>query len=93
MPESQTRWCLFHYAPDKQVAWHDEHNMPVTYATKHEAYMESIDTLEEGIRQFKEGHRDYEDIEVPKDWPEEVSVDSEGLVTASNGQVFGKHTQ
>jgi hypothetical protein len=91
-PKRKKRWCLFQFCPDKQVAWHDEKNMPVTYATEREAYMESIDTLEEGIRQFKEGTRDYEEIEIPDDWPEPVEVDEFGLVYDNMGRRFGKRT-
>ena len=63
LPADQAVWCIFHSAPDREPAWHDgDTGMPCTYATKHEAELEIMDTIEELFQQVRAGERELADV-------------------------------
>lgn len=85
------RYCLFRNITGKEVAVHDDDNMPVTFATAHEAGLESLCELEEHIRQFKAGYRDYDGIMFQREeYVEEVGLLENGRVIDADGNEYGK---
>jgi hypothetical protein len=88
--DSKSVFCIFHLAPDKKVAWHDEKGFPVTYSTKQEAVKEICDDMREHIAQIEEGDRDLEDGVGFEDWIEEVELWPDGTVTDEDGNTYGK---
>ena len=87
------RYCLFRNIPDKEVAVHDENEMPVTFATEREARLESLCELEEHIAQFKAGERDYDWIMFQtEEYVEVVGLLENGRVIDKDGNEYGKRT-
>jgi hypothetical protein len=84
------RYCIFHDAPDKEPSWHDgDTNLPITYATKREAELEILSTIEDHIAQIKAGEREFDDGIGFNDWIEAVDVDEHGTVFCEDGTQFG----
>lgn len=71
-------------------AWHDEKGLPVTYATEREAQLEIVDDLQERLRQFIVGERDFEDTITIEDFVLPVDVWPDGRISIEDGSVFGK---
>ena len=87
------RFALFRICGTKEIAVHDENEMPVTFATEREALLESLEEVEEHIRQFKAGERAYEEIVFqPEEFVEVVEVGEDGVVYDACGASFGKRT-
>lgn len=85
------RFALFRTIGEKEIAVHDENEMPVTFATEREAQLESLDELEEHIAQFKDGTREFDAIMFQSDeFVEAVDVDADGTVHDKFGNSFGK---
>lgn len=89
----QNRWCIFHRVEcgGKQVAWYDDKDMPVTYATEREAQLEILDDVKERIRQFEAGNedREFDDI-IWNEWIEPVTVLEDGTVVDEDGCSYGE---
>lgn len=88
---SAKRYCVFHMAGGVEPAWYDgDTDLPITYATREEAIEEILSTMEEHIRQIRDGHRDFDDGIGFEDWIEEVDVTPDGAVICEDGRTFGK---
>lgn len=70
-------------------SWQDAHGLPVTYETEREAQLEIVDDLQERLRQFLAGERDFEDATCIEDFVLPVAVWPEGSITV-NGRRFGR---
>lgn len=55
LPADKAVWCIFGNIPDEQIAWHDEHGMPVTFPTERDAQLHILDVFEDVIWQVKAG--------------------------------------
>lgn len=73
-------------------AWYDESNLPVTYATEREAQLEIVDDLQERLRQFMAGERDFDDAIIVEDFILPVNVWPDGAILTEDDAVFGKRT-
>lgn len=71
-------------------AWHNEKGFPVTYATEREAKLEIVDDLQERLRQFIAGERDFEEAIAIEDFILSVDAWPDGSISLQNGSVFGK---
>lgn len=88
---NEKRYCVFHMAGGSEPAWHDgDTDLPITYATREEAVEEILTTMEEHIRQIRDGDRDFDDGIGFEDWIEEVYVTPDGTVICEDGRTFGK---
>lgn len=85
-------YCIFYNAPDKQVAWHNETGMPVTYETEREAQLEILDGWQVHIEQMIAEVRDF-DVPGYGDWIESVRVDEYGFVHTEAGEIFTKQEE
>ena len=85
------RFALFRCIGEKEIAVHDENEMPVTFATLREAQIESLDEIKEHIAQFEAGEREFDEITFQTDeFAEPVDVDADGTVHDMFGNSFGK---
>lgn len=75
---------------DLVPAWRDEHGLPVTYETECAAQLEIVDELEERLRQFRAGARDFEDAITIEEFVLPVELWPDGSISIENGEVFRK---
>lgn len=73
-------------------AWYDGNNLPVTYATEREAQLEMIDDLQERLRQFIAGEREFDDAITVEDFILPVAVWPDGSISLEDGSVFGRRS-
>lgn len=71
-------------------AWHDDAGWPVTYANERDAQLEIVDDLQERLRQFIAGERDFEDAITVEDFILPVDVWRDGSISVEDGSVFGR---
>lgn len=64
---------------------------PVIYATEREAQLEIANDLQERLRQFIAGERDFSDAIAIVDFVLSVNVWPDGSISIEDGSVFGKH--
>lgn len=88
--EAKKTYCIFHLAPDKEPAWYDDNDLPVTYNDKREAISEILQVYREHILQIETGERDIEDGIGYNDWVEEVTVREDGTIIDKDGNIYGK---
>ncbi len=62
----------------------------MTYATEREAQLEIIDDLQERLRQFIAGERDFADATTIEEFILPVDVSADGFITTEDDSVFGK---
>jgi len=61
----------------------------LTFPTEREAHLDIIDDLEEHIRQFKAGEREYDAIDfLPSCHPEQVTIHPDRSITTTGGTTF-----
>ncbi len=70
-------------------AWGDKDGLPITYATERDAQLEIIDDLQERLRQFIAGERDFADAITVEQFILPVDVSADGSITTEDGSVFG----
>lgn len=71
-------------------AWHDENGFPMTYATEREAQLVIVDDIQERLRQFIAGERDFDDAIAVEDFVLPVNVWPDGSISTEDGRVFSK---
>lgn len=71
-------------------AWHDDDGLPVTYATEREAQLEIVDDLQERLRQFLAGERDFADAITVEDFILPVDLWPDGSISIEDGSMFGR---
>jgi hypothetical protein len=70
--------------------WHDESNLPVTYATELEAQREIAKDLMEQLRQFLEGSREFDEAITTEDFILPVDVWRDGSISTEDACTFGR---
>jgi hypothetical protein len=78
-------------------AWFGDDDKPVVWDTEEEAQAEllseHINTLERHFKEFKNGDREFDEIEIDcQDWIEPCTVDDEGVITLEYGVVYDPKT-
>lgn len=73
-------------------AWHDACNLPVVFATEHEAQREIANDLREHIKQFLDGEREFDDAITVEDFILPVEVWPDGSISTEGGMTFGKRS-
>jgi hypothetical protein len=72
--------------------WYDYSGWPVTYVTEREAQLEVADDLQERLRQFVAGERDFDDAVTIEEFVLPVVVWRDGSVSVEGGPTFGKRS-
>ncbi len=70
-------------------AWHDQHGVPISYATEREAEVEIAEMMVEHLEEFLAGDRDFDDASICADFILPVFVLPDGTFYTADGRFFG----
>jgi hypothetical protein len=93
-PPPKSAYCIFVNALCEGTVplWRDEHGWPVLYASEREAQLEIVDDLQERLRQFVAGERDFADAVTIEEFILPVDISPDGSISTEDGLVFGRKT-
>lgn len=89
----ENKWIILHNCPGPEPAWWGEDEKPVLFDTEREAQLKMMedfhDLVGDHIQQFKDGDRDFDEIDKECDeWVEPCTLHEDGCITLETDDNF-----